>query len=141
MFSSQLIYTCCCCLLQILVTKMVRERNNNSPLEKVRKTIQAPASDHFVGNLSLTVPKGERFGFNRTKLDTIIGILGEDNFVYRFRILIQRDGVRTNFSEDLRVNVMFLENDSIDCRLYVNLGKLNFKILKFSEFFSKADMY
>ena len=88
-----------------------------------------------VGNLSLTVPKGEKCGFNRTKLDTIIGILGEDNFVYRFRILIQRDGVRTNFSEDLRVNVMFLENDSIDCRLYVNLGKLNLKILKFSEFF------
>ena len=127
--NSQLIYTCCCCLLQILVTKMVRERNNNSPLEKVRKTIQAPASDHFVGNLSLTVPKGERFGFNRTKLDTIIGILGEDNFVYRFRILIQRDGIRTNFTEDLRVSVMFLENDSIDCRLNVNLGKLNLIIM------------
>ena len=116
---------------------MVRERNNNSPLEKVRKTIQAPASDHFVGNLSLTVPKGEKFGFNRTKLDTIIGILGEDNFVYRFRILIQRDGVRTNFSEDLRINVMFLENDSIDCRLNVNLGKymLNLENIKFAECF------
>ena len=112
---------------------MVREVNNNSHLEKVRKTIQAPASDHFVGNLSLTVPKGERFGFNRTKLDTIIGILGEDNFVYRFRILIQRDGVRTNFSTNfstnLLVNVIFLENDSIDCRLNVNLGKLNLIIM------------
>ena len=127
--NSQLIYTCCCCLLQILVTKMVREMNNNSSLVKFRKTIQAPASDHFVGNLSLTVPKGERFGFNRTKLDTIIGILGEDNFVYRFRILIQRDGIRTNFTEDLRVSVMFLENDSIDCRLNVNLGKLNLIIM------------
>ena len=116
---------------------MVRERNNNSPLEKVRKTIQAPASDHFVGNVSLTVPKGEKFGFNRTKLDTIIGILGEDNFVYRFRILIQRDGARTNFCEDLRINVMFLENDSIDCRLNVNLGKymLNLGNIKFAECF------
>jgi hypothetical protein len=64
-------------------------------------------------------------------VDAKIGASGKD-LPYRFRILIQRDGVRTNFSEDLVVNVIFLENDSIDCRLNVNLGKymLNLKIVK-----------
>jgi len=30
---------------------------------------------------------------------------------------VEREGTRTNFGEDLRVKVIYLENEEIDCRL------------------------
>jgi hypothetical protein len=71
------------------------------------------------------VPKQGRFSFNRKKIDTIFGVVGHENFVHRFRVVVERDGSRTNYSEDLRVNVIYLENELIDCRLNVYLDKVH----------------
>lgn len=80
-------------------------------------------SDYCKGNLEITVPKPGRFCFNRTKIDTTFGIIGHENFVHRFRVVVEREGTLTNFSEGLRVKVIYLENEVIDCRLDVFLAK------------------
>ena len=79
--------------------------------------------EYCLGDLSMVVPKQGRYCFNRRKIDTIFGIVGHENFVHRFRVVVEREGTRTNHSEDLRVKVIYLENEVIDCRLNVYLGK------------------
>ena len=79
--------------------------------------------EYCLGDLSMVVPKQGRYCFNRKKIDMIFGIVGHDNFIHRFRVVVEREGTRTNHSEDLRVKVIYLENEVIDCRLNVYLGK------------------
>ena len=95
------------------------------PSSLKKNEIEMPHAEVFSANVTMVVPKQSRFCFHRSRLDKIFGIIGHDNYVHRFRVLLEREGTRTNFGEDIRVKVIYLENEVIDCRLNINLSKSN----------------